>query len=114
MAGLRESTTAVIVRGEAWSGEAASEPYEAGWATEAVIFLRTLKRDGDLSAARIRVQISPDGYNWVDEGTDIALPANNDAVTFARITHFGNWLRIGGDLPDGGSCQLLATLHLKG
>ncbi len=37
-----------------------------------------------------------------------------DAVTFARVAHFGNWLRIAADLPDGGAMTVLVTIHLKG
>jgi hypothetical protein len=113
MAGLNESTTAVIVRGETWAGEFASEPYEAGWAREAVLYLRLLKRDEALGIATARVQISPDGMAWVDEGSELRLPADTEETTFVRIAHFGNWLRIAGHLPDGATCQALATLHLK-
>ena len=113
MARLSESTTAVIVRGETWAGAYASEPYEAGWAREAVLFLRLLKRDAALGLASARVQISPDGMSWVDEGSELPLPKDTVQTTFVRLTHFGNWLRIAGHLPDGASCQALATLHLK-
>jgi hypothetical protein len=34
-------------------------------------------------------------------------------VTFAKVAHFGNWLRLRADFPKGGGVQLLATLHLK-
>ena len=39
------------------------------------------------------VQISADGFNWVDEGTVFDLPAENDAVTFCKVRHFGGWLQ---------------------
>jgi hypothetical protein len=50
---------------------------------------------------------------WADEGTAFPLPARADEVTFARIAHFGNWLRIAADLPEGASVTVLVTFHLK-
>jgi hypothetical protein len=35
------------------------------------------------------------------EGTRFPLPAAEDQVTLAGVRHFGNWLRIAADLPDG-------------
>ena len=109
---LRESTTAVIVRGEHVGDGFASEPYEAGWAIEAVLFLRLLEEPK--AGGHIRVEISPDGMNWAPESDEIALPAGTDDVSFYRIAQFGNWLRLRLDLPEGGEVMLLATLHLKG
>ncbi|HET6470131.1 MAG TPA: hypothetical protein VFG43_17280 [Geminicoccaceae bacterium] len=111
MAKLKESTTAVIVRGERPEGAWASEPYECGWATEAVLFARLLE-PGENEPAPLRVQISPDGMRWADEGTILEVPNRADAVTFARIGHFGNWLRVKSDAAAGGA-QILVTLHLK-
>jgi hypothetical protein len=31
----------------------------------------------------------------------------------ARVQHFGNWLRLATELPDGAECTVLVTLHLK-
>jgi hypothetical protein len=110
---LRESTTAVITRNETWRGLAASEPYEAGWAREAIVFIRTLKPPvGTPGSARI--EISPDGMHWAHEGTSLPLPREADVVTFARVRHFGNWLRVAADLPEGAEVVVLVTVHLKG
>jgi hypothetical protein len=109
----RESHVAVVARNESWSGAVATEPYEAGWATEAVIFVRALKVENLAASCEARVQISPDGIRWVDEGTCFTLPAAVDAVTFARVVHFGNWLRIAAVLPDGARLNALVTFHLK-
>ena len=57
---MRTSTSAIVARNETWSGNAATEPYEAGWAKEAIIFVRSLKTpQGPHCTAR--VEISPDG-----------------------------------------------------
>lgn len=113
MPALRESTTSVIARGETWAGAFATEPYEAAWAAEAVVFLRLLRSEGPVAGATAAVQISPDGMHWVDEGTRVALPDDVGPVTFAKLAHFGNWLRLAGRLPPGATCQVVATLTLK-
>jgi hypothetical protein len=109
---LRESQTAVVARNERWTGAVATEPYEAGWAREAVLFVRALK-DAEGSPGTARVEISPDGMRWAPEGTTFPLPTQVDDVTFARVAHFGNWLRITADLPDGAALTVLVTYHLK-
>ena len=109
---LRESVTYVIAREEIWKGHAATEPIEAGWATEAIFFLRAMdEAAGELP--QVRAQVSPDGMRWVDEGTTAALPGSKDDIGFIRVRHFGNWLRLKADLPDGAYCSLLVSVHLK-
>ena len=110
---LRESYTAVVARGEHWRGASTTEPYEASWASEAIFFLRALAVDGDLSAVRARVQISADGMHWADEGTEVAMPAKREQVTFCRIRHFGGYLRLAAELPPGTTCKVVASLNLK-
>ena len=39
---LPHNATAVVARNETWTGKSASEPYECGWAREAIVFLRAL------------------------------------------------------------------------
>ena len=72
---IRHSLSAVVARNEPWSGKIATEPYEAGWAEEAVFFVRALSASKVPSSVKARVQISPDGMNWVDEGTRFAMPS---------------------------------------
>jgi hypothetical protein len=50
---------------------------------------------------------------WVDEGTTFPLPTEQDDVTFARLSHFGNWLRVVADISDA-EITVLVTFHLKG
>ena len=107
---VRESTTAVVVRGEWIMPGFASEPYEAGWASEAVVFL--LGMDSG-NGGSVRVQVSPDGMTWADEGTEIAVPGDRQ-VAFARVTHFGNWLRIRANVAEGAQRRVMATFHFKG
>jgi hypothetical protein len=69
---------------------------------------------GGVEGASVEIQISPDGQHWVGEGTTVPLPTPSRPVTFAKVAHFGNWLRVAGSLPDGASCQVVATLQLEG
>jgi hypothetical protein len=110
---LRENHTAVIARNELWQGSSATEPHEAGWAIEALIFVRALAIDGPLTPVPVSVQVSADGMRWVDEGTRFELPRTIEADSWARIRHFGNWLRLSADLPAGLTMKVLVTLHLK-
>lgn len=109
---LPENITAIVARNERWSGHAASEPYEAGWAHEAVFFIRALK-DVQGIQPKVRVEMSPDGMRWVPEGTEALMPAEKDGITTLRIRHFGNWLRVAADFPSGSEATVLVTLHLK-
>ncbi|MEX2375038.1 MAG: hypothetical protein WD942_05555 [Dehalococcoidia bacterium] len=108
---INESISAVVERNVVWTGVSATEPYEVGWAREAVIFVRALKgARGSLPKAR--VEISPDGMRWVAEGTTFDLPGEPDAVSFAKVTNFGGWLRVSADLQDA-EVTVLVTMQLK-
>lgn len=109
---MRRSYTAVLARNEAWEGRFETEPYEAAWASEAIFFLRLLKGrapDGSLA----RVQISPDGLRWCDEGSKLAFPEDSEIPTFVRVREFGGWLRLVGELPAGSDPTVIAYLSLK-
>lgn len=111
---LRETHTAVVARNEPWIGSAASEPYEAGWAREAIVWFRALDVEGHLDGVTARVQISPDGMRWVDEGAKLRLPDRVGEVAFVKVREFGNWLRLAVDLPPGVTVKPLVTITLKG
>jgi hypothetical protein len=109
---LRESQTAVVARNERWQGSVATEPYEAGWALEALVFVRALE-DVLGTPGDARIEFSPDGMHWLAEGTTFALPRRRDETSVARVRHFGNWLRVAADLADGASLKVIVTLQLK-
>jgi hypothetical protein len=90
---MKQIHTAVLERFGSFSEDFATEPYEAGWADEAIFFLKIDAVDGADPALTGQVQISPDGITWVDEGS--SLPAlGQTGVVFTRVRHFGNWLRL--------------------
>jgi len=111
---LCRSHLAVVARNVRWQGACASEPYECGWAREAMIFVRALDQPALAAGAEARVQVSPDGVFWADEGTRIALPGARDATTFCRVKRFGGWLRLATELAAGETITVLVAIHLKG
>jgi hypothetical protein len=110
---LRESLTTLVERNQVWQGRFESEPCEAAWATEAIYFVRALAREGSTVGAVARVQLSPDGMHWCDEGSEMPLPSEAEGVSFVRIRHFGSWLRLVGELPEGTQLTVIAYLVLK-
>ena len=109
---MRHSHTTVLERDCLWQGAFETEPYEAAWACEAIFFIRTLASSGPLDDARARVQISPDGMHWCDEGTVVEMSGDAD-TTFGRVRHFGHYLRLKGELPDGAEARVIVYLALK-
>jgi hypothetical protein len=109
---MRQSFTAVVERNVTWQGDFTAEPYEAAWATEAIYFVRVLEASNLPSGIVARVQISPDGIHWCDEGTTVSLSPQPD-VTFGRVSHFGGYLRLIGKLPDGAKLTVIVYLSLK-
>lgn len=110
---IAESTTAIVARNETWTAAAAvSEPYEAGWAREVVAFVRNLSEPFG-PRGEVSLEISADGMHWVAEGGRFPMPDGLDSVSFGRASHFGNWIRLRGYLPEGSEAQVIVTLHCK-
>ncbi len=111
---MKKIHTAVLERVGHFSGDFATEPYEAGWADEAIFFVKIDAIEGTEAVLNGRVQISHDGMTWIDEGT--SLPAIRQAgTTFTRVRHFGNWLRLACQV-SGGEAKFhgMILLCLKG
>ena len=70
-----------------------TNPYEAGWADEAIFFIHVERLSGERPCLDAAVEISHDGIHWVKEGTQVQ---GIDALGlhFVRVRHFGNWLRL--------------------
>ncbi len=108
-----QSHTVPLERNQVWSGAFASEPYEASWSREAIFFIRALKTSAAAQAAEARVQISPDGIHWCDEGSVCSLPNQTDETTFVKVSHYGGWLRLVGDAAPESSVTVIVHLVLK-
>jgi hypothetical protein len=108
---IRQSYTAIVERNRPFEGALETEPYECGWASEAIFYVRKLDVGGSIAGTALHVQISPDGIHWCDEGTTLTLTEGE--VDFCKVTHFGNWLRLSGTLPVGTQLKGIVALCLK-
>ena len=94
---MRQVHTAVLERFGTFSGDFATEPYEAGWAEEAIFFIRVDAVEGATPALTGKVQISPMASRGSTRAT---LPAvTHPGVALPRA--FGNWLRLACRAPAG-------------
>ena len=109
---MRQSHTSAVELATTWEGAFATEPQECAWATEALFFIRVLEGNAPPGAVA-GVELSPDGMHWCPEGTELRIPAEPEATTWARVREFGGWLRLSGSLPPGTSLQVLVHLVLK-
>lgn len=113
---MRQCLTAVVERNVTWHGEFATEPWESAWASEAIFFVRVLSIEGVPPSAgsmlAARVEISPDGTHWCDEGGDLEMGADAQMAA-VRARHFGGWLRLAGQLAPGISLRVVTYLNLK-
>lgn len=90
---MKQIHTAVLERNGSFSGAFTTEPYEVGWAEEAIFFVKVEAVEGGEPRLTGSVQISPDGITWIDEGTSLPL-IERSGLVFTRVRHFGNWLRL--------------------
>lgn len=87
---MLQNNTSVLARRIVIDGDFASQPYEAGWASEAVVFVQVEGEHPDLSLA---TEISPDGINWIRRGEVVSL-ATDATIAELSLARFGNWLRV--------------------
>lgn len=110
---MRQSYTAVVERKEEFTDKLQTHPYETAWASEAIFFVRVEELSGQAPELDAAVQISVDGVNWVDEGTRLG-PISEEGDYFVRVSHFGGWLRLNGDVTgEGARFVLTVQLVLK-
>lgn len=109
---MRQFYTSVIERREPFKGPFVTEPYETGWASEAIYFVSVespSEADVDLD---LHVQISVDGVEWLDEGSVLRC-LSADGRGFVRVSNFGGWLRLRGRAPDDHDVVVTVQLALK-
>jgi len=110
---MRQFHHAVLERHYPYTESFATEPYETGWASEGLFFVRVDQMSGDDATLTPRVQLSPDGVNWVDEGTALD-PIREPGLHWLRVKHFGGWLRLWCDLAgDQPRVEVTIQLDLK-
>lgn len=99
-------------------GPFVTEPHEAGWADEALAIVHVRETHGQAPRLVLRAQLSADGVRWFDHpAAPLLFTAPGGAAL--PLTHFGNWLRLAGEVsggPDDGSPAFLLDLYwvLKG
>ena len=100
------------------NGSFHTEPYEAGWADEALAMIYVREMAGPAPTLVVQAQISADGVRWFNHP---ALPLRIDGPGGHRLalTAFGNWLRLLGELsggPEDGSSACVLDMYwvLKG
>jgi len=107
---MRQFTQAVLERRARHGNHLATVLYETAWASEAIFFITVEELTAQSLLAR--VQISPDGILWVDEGS-VCEPITAPGLHFLRVRHFGGWLRLACELSGGGETRVLVHLVLK-
>jgi hypothetical protein len=111
---MRHFYTATLERHTTISGNFATEPFETGWASEAIFFVRIETLTGlemdDVKNVDAKIQISADGIHWIDEGTAFETQ-HSCGDYFIRCQHFGGWLRLLGNIH--GHAELTIHLVLK-
>ncbi len=109
---LRRSHTAVLEKNEVFSENFATEPYECGWASEAIWFVRVLEA-GPGTSLNAQAQVSPDGLFWCDK-EDPTLTISGTGLAHLPLRNFGAWLRLRGELGgENPSAKVLIYLSLK-
>ena len=95
-------TVPVEVCAPKFDGTFETEPYEAGWAVEALALVYVRETSGSSAQLALRPQISADGVRWID--FPIAFPPMMKAGGYSlALSHFGNWLRLAGTVTGGSS-----------
>jgi hypothetical protein len=98
-----------VERNVEWPEEFAAQPYDAGWASEALFSyaLRGPPPSGVGAGADL-----PGRHDVSDESATLLL-GGDAAQTCARVRHCGGWLRLAGRLPPGDSAAVTVCLVLK-
>lgn len=89
---LRRSFTAVLEKGSTFDADFETEPYEAGWASEARWFLQVLRADPRTRVAA-HPQVSPDGTVWCDLGRG-RMDLRGPGTVSTGLERFGSFLRL--------------------
>lgn len=107
---MKEFYTSVIELRQPVNHQFSSEPYECGWADEALFFLTVHEEMADFNHILVRPKISPDGVHWVSAPCD-AIQVNEPGLYAIAQSHFGGWLRLELSL-EGAAQTAMITLHL--
>lgn len=105
---MRTFATTVVELRQRFEQTIETHPYECGWADEAIVFVEPHDTaPGDV--VTLRVQLSPDGIRWIDEGTVLRVTEH----AMARLSHFGGFLRLVGDVAGANGAATGTTLTIR-
>lgn len=105
---MKTFATTVVELRQRFEQTVETHPFECGWADEAIVFVEPHDAvPGDV--VTLRVQLSPDGIRWIDEGTVLRVTEH----AMARLTHFGGFLRLVGVVTDAGGSATGSTLTIR-
>lgn len=108
---MQNVNTSVLARRVRISDSYTTHPYEAGWASEALVFVQT---EGEHPELSIAVEVSPDGLHWVPRSGGATIPSNGE-IAEIPVAHFGNWLRVRIEGADAGApARVLVHAVMKG
>jgi len=82
------------------NGPFATEPYEAGWADEALALVYVREAYGPAPKLVLQSQISVDGVRWLNHAA-APLVITGPGAHYLSLGEFGNWLRLAGDVTGG-------------
>ena len=102
--------TTTVEQRKAFTTGFATHPMESAWATEAIFFLTVEEVTGESPVLKAKVQISVDGVHWLDDG-NASGEIDQKGHYFIKVSHFGGWLRLWGDV-EGQDCCFTLTIHL--
>jgi len=107
---MRQFQTSTLEQRKTINTDFETHPLEVAWASEAIFFVDAEQLDGGDGSLLLKVQLSVDGVNWLDEGTAFD-PITGKGQVFRRVSHFGGWLRLKGVFEKSNSSYNI-TIHL--
>ena len=91
-----------------FTGRFDTNPYEAGWADEAIFFIMVEKIKGE-PVFTGQVQLSQDGVNWTDDGSSPVTFSGMGMHLIKVQPNFGNYLRLAVNIEGG---EMFLNLHI--
>jgi len=89
-------------------------PYEVGWADEVIFFFVIEHITKGNPTYTAKVQLSPDGVRWADDGETPVAKISGEGCHFIKVApNFGNYVRIAVET-EGGEAMLCVSIHCKG
>lgn len=108
---MKQFYTVVLDRFKNFEGTYATEPYECGWADEAIAFFTVHELDAG-SSVKVKIQISEDGIHWIDDGKELNGIEKEGYYLLKSDSNFGGWMRI--VFVSTGKITITPSLALKG